>query len=226
MKRTFLFATIASILSINAYAVSATVTSKDYVDTMDYEVFEELDSSKQNKIPEAGVNAEENGGGVSVVTYTEDGDGVLGERGICNAGLYGDGDCLRNYLMTVDVLDETRPIGTAGTVPVYDSDGELGSAERGIYDGSNGYNSSTDADKLVTAAALNNLPTTTVTYKTCTEWSGTPHTDANCLLWNLSDKPVYGNCTSHSDCSSLDCDFEHTGQWAGCFNGRCDCIAM
>ena len=32
MKRTFLFATIASILSINAYAVSATVTSKDYVD--------------------------------------------------------------------------------------------------------------------------------------------------------------------------------------------------
>ena len=32
MKRTFLFATIASILSINAYAVSSTVTSKDYVD--------------------------------------------------------------------------------------------------------------------------------------------------------------------------------------------------
>ena len=35
MKRTFLFATIASVLSINAYAVSATVTSKDYVDTQD-----------------------------------------------------------------------------------------------------------------------------------------------------------------------------------------------
>ena len=33
MKRTFLFATIASILSINAFADPATITTQDYVDT-------------------------------------------------------------------------------------------------------------------------------------------------------------------------------------------------
>ena len=221
MKKYILFTAIASVLSINAYAVSATVTSQDYVDAQD--------ALKQDLIPEAGVNAEENGGGVSVVTYTEDGDGVLGERGICDADAQADGDCEDNNLVTRDFVYEAfdeELTGGPGTVPIYDEDGYLGNESRGIYDGSNGYNSSTDADKLVTAAALNNLPTTTVTYKTCTEWSGTPHTDANCLLWNLSDKPVYGNCTSHSDCSSLDCDFEHTGYWAGCFGGKCECVAM
>ncbi|MBO7509455.1 MAG: hypothetical protein J6T57_04245 [Alphaproteobacteria bacterium] len=219
MKHTFLFATIASILSINAYAVSATVTSKDYVDT-----------TRQATIPAARTNASTPGD--TVVTYT-DTAGVIGERFICDAYNNGDGDCNADDLVARDVLDQMIPTGTADTVVMYNNNGDIG-GERGIYDGSTIYNSSTDSDKLVTAAALqsatnsveNNLPTTTVTYKTCTEWSGTPHTDANCLLWNLSDKPVYGNCTSHSDCSSLDCDFEHTGAWAGCMNGRCECVIL
>ena len=71
MKRTFLFAAIASILSINAYAVSATVTSKDYVDT---EV-----AKKQNTIPAAGTNT--GTAGTAVVTYTNTA-GTVGERGI------------------------------------------------------------------------------------------------------------------------------------------------
>ena len=216
MKRTFLFATIASILSINAYAVSTTVTSKDYVDT-----------TRQATIPASGTNASTPGD--TVVTYTSTA-GTIGERGICDVEARSDGDCDNGDLVTNDLLNdamgwvEGAVSGSAGTVPVYDQDGYLGSAERGIYDGSNGYNSSTDADKLVTAAALNNLPTTTVTYKTCTEWSGIPHTDANCLLWNLSDKPVYGNCTSNSDCNSVVC--EDNGAWARCSNGRCECVIM
>ena len=151
MKRTFLFAIIASVLSINAYAVSATVTSKDYVDTQD--------ALKQDLIPEAGVNAEENGGGVSVVTYTEDGDGVLGERG--------------------------------------------------IYDGSNGY-SRDDADKLVTAAALQsatNHPEKIVTKKVCYQ-----DQNGECILWNLIDTYVYGSClgvgqscTTDYDCCTENC---------------------
>ena len=60
---------------------------------------------------------------------------------------------------------------------------------------------------------VENMPTTTVAYKTCTEWSGTPHTDANCLLWSLGNKTVYGErqCTSDSDCSGA-CNFCNNGQ--------------
>ena len=162
MKRTFLFATIASILSINAFAVSATVTSKDYVDTQD--------ALKQNKIPAAWVNYDENGGGESVVTYT-DAAGVLGERGICDTGM---SDCDGNSLVTSDRLHDT-------------------------------------------------LSTTTVTYKTCYEWSGTPHTDANCILWNLWDKNVYGDqCSTYQEC--VDWGNQHNCQYGvECDNYRCTC---
>ena len=140
MKRTFLFATIASILSINAYAVSATVTSKDYVDT-----------TRQATIPASGTNSETPGD--TVVTYT-DTAGTIGERFIF------DGELPR-------FIDD-------------DDDIEL-TTVRGVK-------------SLLESAT--NLPETTVTYKTCTEWSGTPHTDENCILWNLTDKYVYG-----CDCS-------------------------
>ena len=142
MKRTFLFATIASILSINAYAVSATVTSKDYVDT-----------TRQATIPASGTNALTPGD--TVVTYTSTA-GTIGERGICDAEA--DGDCGDNFLVTRDLLERAT-----------------------------------------------DLTTTTVTYKTCTEWvANAPQTDANCLLWQLSDRDVYGKCTSDSECEWLD----------------------
>ena len=136
MKQASFIGAIASVLSINAYATSSTVTSKDYVDAQD--------ALKQDTIPEAGVNADENGGGESVVTYT-DAEGVLGERGICDSNANADGGCDDNFLVTRDLLRNVE-----------------------------------------------NLPTRTVTYKTCYEWSGTPHTDANCILWNLSDRKVKG----------------------------------
>ena len=221
MKRTFLFATIASILSINAYAVSATVTSKDYVDT-----------TRQATIPASGTNSATPGD--TVVTYT-DTAGTIGERGIFNPDTDYDWD---NYevveghegdLVTAGIYEDLAGVdqavsgGTEGSVPVYNWLGRLGTAERGIYDGSNGYNSSTDADKLVTASALqnvsyeiNNMPTKTVTYKTCTQWSGTPHTDANCLLWNLSDTNVVGyQCSTSADCPEPN--------YCTCINHTCNC---
>ncbi|MBO4700196.1 MAG: hypothetical protein J5620_00410 [Alphaproteobacteria bacterium] len=86
---------IASVLALNAYATSSTVTSRDYVDAQD--------ALKQNTIPEAWVNYEENGVGETVVTYTDEA-GVLGERGICDADADGDGDCNDNFLVTRDLL--------------------------------------------------------------------------------------------------------------------------
>ena len=193
MKRTFLFATIASILSINAYAASATVTSKDYVDT-----------TRQATIPASGTNSATPGD--TVVTYTSTA-GTIGERGICDAEAdLAISGCNNGDLVTNDLLNNRMDLlsGPTGTVPVYDLDGYLGSEARGIYDGSNGYNSSADADKLVTAAALQsatNLPQKNVTYKECIEWSGTPHTDSNCLLWNLIDTSVvYSQCSTAADC--------------------------
>ena len=213
MKRTFLFATIASILSINAYAVSATVTSKDYVDT-----------TRQATIPASGTNASTPGD--TVVTYT-DTAGTIGERGIFDDWSVGIVEnSLQDNLVTAGVLlDATGeiyddmpelPTGTAGTVPVYDNNGELGSAERGIYDGVNGY-SSDDADKLVTAAALHYLPEARVTHKECVGWLNN-----ECVLWNLSEVPVRAwQCETDNDCRGYSTMCGGIG--GECSNGSCYC---
>ena len=97
MKRTFLFATIASILSINAYAVSATVTSKDYVDTQDA-LKQDIIGATLPFFPAGGV-----------VETTEE-EGVVTQRGICNAELDGDGDCDDDFLVTRDLLESTTEL--------------------------------------------------------------------------------------------------------------------
>ncbi len=75
----------------NAYAVTSTVTSKDYVDT---EV-----GKKQNTIPVSGTNASTPG--TTVITYT-DIAGTIGERGICNDP--DEDDCDGGDLITVNQL--------------------------------------------------------------------------------------------------------------------------
>ncbi|MBO4480197.1 MAG: hypothetical protein J5742_01050 [Alphaproteobacteria bacterium] len=68
--------------------------------------------------------------------------------------------------------------GTAGTV-----------GERGIYDGQTTYNSTNDANKLVTASALNNsvtnIPTIQTSKLTCQD-------SPDCTLWTVDDQTVYG----------------------------------
>ena len=67
---------------------------------------------------------------------------------------------------------------TAGTV-----------GERGIYSDSTNYTAGTDANKLVTASALNgavsNLPTMTTSKLTCVD-------SPDCTLWTVADQEVYG----------------------------------
>ena len=189
-------------------------------------------ANKQNTIPATGTNSSTPG--TTVVTYTGTA-GTIGERGICNDS--NEDDCNDGDLVTVNEIVNaveyiennmptlpTLPTGTGGNVVTYDSNGDIG-GERGIYDGSTTYNSSTDANKLVTAGTvvdwvdpLYDIPRTSVTYKTCTRWiDGQSHTDANCLLWSLEAKPIYAKqCNFDSDCANL------PGSPYGCATPSCN----
>ena len=71
MKQTLLVGSIITIFATNAFAVSSTVTSKDYVDT--------VVATKQAQIPASGASGV--GSGETVMTYTST-SGTIGERGI------------------------------------------------------------------------------------------------------------------------------------------------
>ena len=93
MKQALFIGAIASVLTINSVlATSSTVTSKDYVDAQD--------ALKQNKIPATGTNASTPGD--TVVTYTQTGNGTIGERGIYAGNRYNE-NTDANKLVTADV---------------------------------------------------------------------------------------------------------------------------
>ena len=160
---------IASVLALNAYATSSTVTSRDYVDAQD--------ALKQNKIPVTGTNSATPG--TTVVTYTSTA-GTIGERGIFNKDTDYDWD---NH--SVETGHEGDLVTAGDIMPQLDY-------LSGVY----------QVDKY------------------CTEWSGTPHTDENCLLWYIGDNIMgpYNRCQTDSDCDGCQ----------GCINnlckddGRCD----
>ena len=76
--------------------------------------------------------------------------------------------------------------GTTGSVAIFngaDSRGGSQFTERAIYDGSTTYDSTTDANKLITAGAVDNKQNK----MTCTRWiDNADETDENCLLWQLN----------------------------------------
>ena len=217
------FGAFASIIAINSVFANTVVTSQTYVDN--------ADALKQDKIT-AGTTG-------SVVTYNgaQNGQTQFSERGIFDpetgwengeivSGHEGDlldaGSIFPNLVQMNNMVRNMGNAleGTAGNVITYDENGYAG-GERGIYDGSNEYDSSTDADKLVTASALQNatnLPEKIVTRRTCTRWiDGQSHTDANCLLWNLVDEAVYGGqCNTDVDCAG------YVGICT-CINHLCNC---
>ena len=182
MKRTFLFAIIASILSINAYAVTSTVTStvtsKDYVDN--------AVATKQAIIPAQS--------GDYVVMYPNDengdDDGAIGMRQIItDVGNYTDG----NELVTVGAINNALqdkqdiiPAGTNGNLVTYTGTaGTVGSAS--VYNASNSYSGQTTAlvqAQHVNAAAMNAFNA----HLTCNQYdtSGT-QTAEHCLLWNVNN---------------------------------------
>ena len=232
------FGAIASVLTINSVMADTVVTSRNYVDTQD--------ALKQDKIT-AGTTG-------SVVTYngTQNGQAQFSERAIFDpntnfdfennevaTGHEGDlldagsifPDLVRMSNDIQDIQDNMpiMPTGERDTVVMYNGPGGQIGGERGIYDGATTYDSSTDADKLVTASVVqnvsNNMPKTTVTYKTCTRWvDNAEHTDANCLLWDLTNKNVFGTCAGRNDCAGLDCSGVPASH-PDCINGECICDA-
>ena len=178
MKRTFLFATIASILSINAFAVSKTVTTQGYVDN--------AVATKQAKIPAQS--------GDYVVMYpnseNDEDDGEIGMRAIItDVGNYDEG----TELVTVGAINSALqdkqnliPAGTSGNLVTYTgSAGSVGSAA--VYNASNSYSGQNTA--LVQAQHVNTAAANAFNaHITCNQYdtSGT-QTAEHCLLWNVNN---------------------------------------
>jgi hypothetical protein len=194
IKKSFLFGVIASVLSINAYAVSATVTSKDYVDT-----------NFQTKIP--------SGTDGTIVTYT-DTAGTLGERGVysSNYAMYAStennatyGPIYKAKIPSMEGLSNAikwvlPANGVGGSVknmpsgerihflPEFsDTNGKLyrlrtvNSVDEDIASW-NTYN------VIPTLAALDSGLETKQDKMTCAQYiENAEATPANCLLWNLPD---------------------------------------
>ena len=183
IKKSFLLGAIASVIAINSVFADATITTKNYVDT-----------TRQATIPASGTNA--NTPGETVVTYT-DTAGTIGERGIFNPAT--DFDDVNGEIVSGhegDLLD-------AGSImPVL------------VGMGSMVQNMSNDIQEIqYNMHDFDDLPETTVTYKTCTEWlDGAAHTDQNCILWNLGNKDVVGGCRSNDECN---------GGCTMCVDGAC-----
>ena len=139
----------------------------------------------------------------------------------------------KDYVDAADALKQDKiTAGTTGNVVLYNGtqNGQTQFTGRAIYDDYDVTIDGTNSDNLVTAGALlqatayiyddiydvmpdfDDLPETTVTYKTCVGWSNEFHNDNNCILWDLSNAKVYGKCHSSSDCN---------GSCVACVNGQC-----
>lgn len=168
MRRTFLFATIASILSINAFAVSATVTSKDYVDAADEAIYDYVDdelAGKQDLI-ETEIDSPwyRNYSPVTLVTANNPDSGTEGvvgnEFGILNRDWLVD-----NY--------------------IYDDEGIVSSL-RALHSDEDGFllERSTVPNTVIVAEMAEEIHEK-ADKMTCAGWpDGVAHTDANCWLWN------------------------------------------
>ena len=147
-----------------------------------------VDTTRQATIPVTGTNA--NTPGTTVVTYTGTA-GQIGERGIFNPET--------DFNFQNNTIADGHE-GDLVTADIYPAVGNIYIELQEIQ------NNMPDFD---------DLPETTVTYKTCYQ-----EVNGECILWNLSDKNVYGRqCQSRSDCSCYE-----NGQFAGeqrCENGRC-----
>ena len=163
MSKKLLFAAIASVLATGAYATSATVTSKDYVD-----------NKFQEKIPVNAVIITTKDSTVNVpnalVSYPNDTPGEIGETGILDAELI-EIPAIRRMVTGDDItpLDETMDLVGLGMF-----EGLVPTAD------------------IISWAAINSIDRKQ-TKKTCAGWmDGTTvpdanHTDENCVLWNLPD---------------------------------------
>ena len=89
-----IFGGVLTIIACNAYAVTATVTSRDYVDN--------ALATKQAKIPSAGTAGAPTGD--SVITYTAS-SGTIGERGLYTDSTEYDASADSDKLITASALN-------------------------------------------------------------------------------------------------------------------------
>lgn len=174
----FTLGAIASVLIINStFAVTSTVTSKDYVDN--------AVATKQAVIPAQS--------GDWVVMYPNDDngddDGAIGMRQIItDVGNYDEG----NELVTVGAINsalqdrqDVIPGGTSGNLVTYTGTaGTVGSAA--VYNASNAYSGQTTSlvqAQHVNAAAMNAFNA----HITCNTYATPGDTGSECLLWNVNN---------------------------------------
>ncbi len=186
MKRTLLFTAIASILTSGAFAVSSTVTSKDYVD-----------NTFQTKIP-----AQQPGWASTVITTTNTA-GTVGQRGIYDYTYDFYGDTIEtepdaaNYLAGMATLNTalqyvttTDSTGTPSgdetkALPVF-TRGWIDHFDRIITTNTLDYQGTWNTGNVIpTLTAVNAGVATKQDKMTCAGWpDGVAHTDENCWLWN------------------------------------------
>ena len=137
----------------------------------------------------------------------------------------------KTYVDNRDALKQDKiTAGTTGNVVTYNGtqNGQAQFSERAILEPGQTVNLQTDANKLLTVGQLSDfsdaipqmLPTTTVTYKTCYQ-----EVNGECILWNLTDKTVYGDdnfCNTNSDCGSI-CSARGMLCGGRCQNNSCVC---
>ena len=161
MSKVLLFGAIASVLTLNAYAVSSTVTSQDYVDARD--------ALKQDKLPSKNVTTtidETEMDVPSIVLYPADGEnaGAIGEIGFV-----------------------TPDIANAKLTEIYhEYDGDITNIVRDVVYGwliAPVVRGGVD-EYAVSGAALGYFMDLKQNKMTCAGWpDGVSHSEDNCWLW-------------------------------------------
>ncbi len=203
---------IASIIAINSVFADTTITTKDYVDTNFQTKIPAGSFGENNSVVTYGANAGDTQERLILHPTTTINDDSLGNF-LLNGKLFDDHVIIRLFKQQLGATDEqyddallpakyiNRGLGakqykitpgTTGSVVTYNGtdtnrNGGALFSERAIYDGSTTYDSTTDANKLITAGAVDNKQNK----MTCTRWLDTPenpdHTDENCLLWSIAN---------------------------------------
>lgn len=159
MKKIAFIALAAALTSLGATA-DTIVTSKTYVDT-----------TRQPKITPATT------GHVVIYNGTDTaangGAAILSSQAVfsnTNASAYTSSNAgdLATMGAVMAQINGSVPSGTANNVATYDAQGKLSSTGRGVYSDASSYTAGTDADKLVTASALNTVKTAVTTLQNCT----------------------------------------------------------
>ena len=225
------FGAIAPIIISTAALANTVVTSQTYVDNRDalkVNIAQGTGDNNANVGKTLVVNASGNLelGTVAATNYVEDSitDGVTNKAPSENAVH----DALANKQNQIPVTG-TNASTPGDTVVTYTSTagtiGERGIATQyvaGYSDAETGDWVEPGNDDLVTGSYVKSAiqsaqseqsVRTPVVKKTCTAWSSNQHTDANCLLWDLSIRYVYAKqCLTDSDCG---------GSLSYCQDGTC-----